>query len=61
MAKRFGAVSSYEKIDETTASIKFEKEEFAKNAVESKDKPFHIEQIVITFTRSPPPPKPKAS
>ncbi|KAL4484360.1 hypothetical protein ABPG74_019537 [Tetrahymena malaccensis] len=55
---KFGAVSAYDKIDETTASIKFEKEESAQKAVDSKEKPFRIEQIVVTFTRSPAPPKP---
>ncbi|KAL4489869.1 hypothetical protein ABPG72_010768 [Tetrahymena utriculariae] len=55
---KFGAVSAYDKIDETTASIKFEKEDSAQKAVDSKEKPFRIEQIVVTFTKNPAPPKP---
>jgi hypothetical protein len=42
-SRKFGSVSSYDKIDETTASLKFEKDEFAKKALESKEKPFNIE------------------
>ena len=42
-SRKFGSVSSYDKIDETTASLKFEKEESAKMALESKEKPFNIE------------------
>lgn len=40
-------MSSYDKIDETTAVVKFENEESAKKAIESKEKPFKIDQIVI--------------
>ncbi|EGR28055.1 hypothetical protein IMG5_183790, partial [Ichthyophthirius multifiliis] len=55
---KFGNVISCDKIDSTTASIKFEKEESAKRALESNEKPFKRNQIIVQQKRSPVPAKP---